>query len=203
MRLLAVNPREIATRTAPSATATTPTAAPQKQMDETIRALLMDVLPNVPDALAEEWLAPYVRELGAPQSYGRWLYILAGRPLDFWRNVSWDLERVDLVTLVQSKLTSSCNRTLTEMETAYFEGTPNPYSQQIPDGRERTLQAITFLQTHHVFPCPPAFLCLPNGMMEIIDGNHRMLAFVRAMKMHPPAANPVQSIWLGRSPDVP
>jgi hypothetical protein len=98
----------------------------------------------------------------------RWLYILAGRPLDFWRNVSWDLERVNLVTLVQSKLTSSCNRALTEMETAYFEGIPNPYSQQIPDGRERTLQALTFLQTHHVFPCPPAFLCHPNGMMSSI-----------------------------------
>lgn len=39
------------------------------QRDETIRDLLRDVLPNFPDALAEEWLAPYVNELGAPSIF--------------------------------------------------------------------------------------------------------------------------------------
>jgi hypothetical protein len=171
-------------------------------MDQTTRALLKDALPNFPDALAEEWLAPYVSELGVPQSSGRWLNILAGRSLDFWRNVSWSLERIDLIILIQSKLTSACNRALTEMEMAYFDGITNPYSKQIPDGRERTSRALTYLQTHHVFPSPPAFLCHPNGMVEIVDGNHRMLAFILAMKLHPPAAKPIQDVWLGRPPDL-
>jgi hypothetical protein len=168
-------------------------------MNEETRALLKKALPNFPDALLEEWLAPYVSMEGPPQSSGRWRGILAGKPLDFWRNVSWDLERVDLVSIVQSRLTPADNRALTEMESGYFEGISNPYSQQIPDGKERTLRALTFLQTHHVFPCPPAALCHPDGMMEIVDGNHRMLAFVRAMKMHPPAASPIQNIWIGRA----
>jgi hypothetical protein len=172
-------------------------------MDDKSRALLKDLLPNFPDALATDWLMPFVDELGAPRSSGRWLNILAGRPLKFWRNVSWTLERVDLVLIVQSRLTSGCNLGLTEMETGYFEGVSNVYSQQIPDGRERTLQALAFLEAHRVFPRPPALLRYPSGMMEIVDGNHRMLAFVRAMKMHPQAADPVQGIWIGQFPDAP
>jgi hypothetical protein len=170
-------------------------------MDETIRTLLRDILPNFPDALAEEWLAPYVSELGAPQSYGRWLNILAGKPLDFWRDVSWTLAGIDLVVAVQSSLTSACNAALTEMERAYFDGIANPYSQ-ISDGRERTLLTLTFLQKHRVFPNPPAFFCYPTGLLEIVDGNHRMLAFILAMRMHPPAANPMQHVWIGRSPET-
>ena len=60
-------------------------------------AILKEMLPNFPDALAQEWLAPYVDELGPPKSFGRWLNILAGKPLEFWSEVSWFLMRINLV----------------------------------------------------------------------------------------------------------
>jgi hypothetical protein len=113
------------------------------------------------------------------------------------------IERVDLVTLAESKLTPHDNRALAEMEMGYFKGVQNPYSQQIPDGRERTLQVVEFLQQHNIFPHPPALLYHLNGTIEIVDGNHRILAFILAMKMHPPAASPIQDVWIGRSPRAP
>lgn len=172
-------------------------------MDEMTRRLLRVALPNFPDALAEEWLAPYVIEEGPPTSSGRWLRILAGKSLDFWRSVSWRLETVDLVVLLQTRLTPASSRSLSEMEMGYFEGVSNPYSLGIPDGKERTLSALSFLQEHQIFPSPPAFLCHPDGMMDIMDGNHRILAFVRAMKMYPPSAKRNQDAWIGRYSDLP
>jgi hypothetical protein len=167
-------------------------------MDNATRTLLKEILPNVPDTLAEEWLAPYVAMEGPPQSHGRWLNIFAGKPLDFWRNVSWELECVNLVSILQASLTPDSNRALTEMESGYFEGVSNPYSQQIQDGKERTLRALSFLQLHHVFPCPPVLLRHPDESIEIVDGNHRVLAFVQAMKAYPPTANAVQKAWVGK-----
>jgi hypothetical protein len=98
-----------------------------EEMDDKVRDLLKDALPNFPDSLAEEWLAPYVLEEGPPKSSGRWLKLLDDKSLDFWRNVSWNLERVDLVALIQSKLTLRSTLRLTEMEMGYFEGVTNPY----------------------------------------------------------------------------
>jgi hypothetical protein len=70
---------------------------------------------------------------------------------------------------------------------------------EIPNGKDRTLSVLSFLQAQRILPFPPALLCDPSGMMDIMDGNHRMLAFVHAMKMHPPAADPIQDVWIGRA----
>ncbi|WP_146147849.1 hypothetical protein [Phyllobacterium sophorae] len=167
-------------------------------MSDTIRAITRSVFPNFPDELAEEWLAPFVTELGEPNSDGRWLNILGGRPLDFWRGVAWYKECVDLITLVGSALTQESNRTLAEMEMGYFNGVSNPYSQYMPNGRETTLQALEYLRTHQVFHSPPVLLCHPSGTIDIMDGNHRMLAYVLAVRENPPSANSAQFVWIGR-----
>jgi hypothetical protein len=65
-----------------------------------------------PAALAEEWIAPFVEELGPPTSSGRWLNILLGHPLEFWRNVSWTLEPIDL-RAVFAQLTFQSNFAIT------------------------------------------------------------------------------------------
>lgn len=169
-------------------------------MDERTRVIIAETFPNFPEPLAEEWLAPFVAELGAPRFPGRWQYILAGRGIEFWKTACWTLERVDLVDVVTAKLNPATMRMLGEMEMAYFEGIRTPYSQ-ITDGKERTLRALEYLKEHHVFPSPPALLYDSTGA-EIMDGNHRILAFVLARRMHPPAACREQEVWVTQVPEV-
>jgi hypothetical protein len=167
-------------------------------MDENMRLMIKGAMPTLPDALAEEWIVPFVQEIGAPQSSGRWLNILGGYPLEFWCDTSWTLETINLRGVVAGKLDFDSNFTLTEMERGYFDGIRNDFSISMPHGKETTLQALEYLRTHRIFRGPPVLLCLPGGRFEIMDGNHRMLAYVLAMRAYPPEADEVQEVWLGR-----
>lgn len=168
--------------------------------NEVARELLKRALPNFPDSLLEEWLVPYVLDL-VPSVTDRGLKILSGRTIDFWQTISWSLEKIDFVDVVQSRLTQVCIFALIQMDEGYFKGSENKYSREIPNGKERTLQALKFIQEHRVFPGRPVFFVEPNGALEILDGNHRILAFILAMKMYPPAADRMQEVWLGRFSD--
>lgn len=170
-------------------------------MDDAVRiSLLKKALPNFPGPLLNEWLVTYVADL-VPEVTARGWKILRGRSILVWRTISWNMEKVDLIAIVNSRLNRESNDRIVEMERGYFEET-NDYSQAIPDGKCRTLDVLKYLQANRVFPVRPVFLAELDGKLDIVDGNHRVLAFIRAMKMYPPAADPVQELWVGRFPEV-
>ena len=89
---------------------------------------------NVPDELAEEWLAPYVQELGPPTATGRWFYILAGRSPEFWRKVDWQLEAI--IELLSANFTPHAKSRLAIWQLHIFWGARMPIRKLVTVGNE-------------------------------------------------------------------
>ncbi|MDH4982164.1 hypothetical protein [Hyphomicrobium sp. D-2] len=167
-------------------------------MDERTRLLIAEAFPTVPEELATAWLAPFVKKLGPPQNSEGWLNFLLDYPLEFWRQVRWAKQQINLRDTVSGGLSSNGNATLGAMESGYYLGVPNNYAIEIPDGWKTTERALEYLREQGTFPSPPVLLETPQGY-EIMDGNHRMLAYVHAIRVVPPEAGEVQEVWIGRT----
>jgi hypothetical protein len=149
-------------------------------------------LPSFPEEVVEDWLAPLVGYAGWPPTpLSPWNAILLGRPLSFWRALSWEKTRVTL------NRWSLDPRSLAQIEgiiDAGAYGASNAYSQQIRDSRARFKNALRYVRERGHLPRPPVLL--HSGIQyTVADGNHRLAAyfFVGASPLGP-------TCWVGRSP---
>jgi hypothetical protein len=75
-------------------------------------------------------------------------------------------------------------------------------SRESPPTKESQLTPLTqqvigsALSEHRKFPQPLVFL-EENGAVELMDGNHRMLAYLLARGKNPESVDAIQPVWLG------
>jgi hypothetical protein len=158
-------------------------------------------LPGWPDDVIEQWLVYFANEpdLGwpPPEPLGnhRWARILGGRPLSWWREVTWKKERVkcDLACLSQ-KSRGIVTGMITDVNSGKVEAVT----------KRRFDHAFHYILNNAAFPKPAIAMKEPSGL-TVLDGSHRMGAFC-ALQMMPDAkfeelglnkAVPQQEVWLG------
>jgi hypothetical protein len=136
-------------------------------------------LPHLPDQIAQEWLAPYVRHEGWPPALddagtpvGRWKDLFLGRPLSFWASTHW--LRVDR-PLGEDDLSELSIQRIAGLLAAYVDGIQNKYADLIPDGPARFQDSLRYVQQHGVIPGAAVILDQPNGYV-VADGYHRLAA---------------------------
>jgi hypothetical protein len=130
-------------------------------------------LPDWPDDLIEQWLHYFANEsdcgwpLPEPLGNHRWNGILGGKPLSWWKNVTWEKETVtcDLASLTE-KARTDVSEIVTEMNT----GTASASTQR------RVAQAWIYIKDNGVFPRALVTMKKGDGL-RLIDGSHRMAAF--------------------------
>jgi len=76
------------------------------------------------------------------------------------------------------------NRGFQEMQRAYLAGENNMYTtlKTEGNGEKRHLRAMCYLMENGIFPKPIVLKRLEDGY-EIMDGNHRMLAWASGRKL--------------------
>lgn len=158
-------------------------------------------LPAWPDDVIDQWLVYFANEpdLGwpPPEPLGnhRWGIILGGRPLSWWREVTWKKEtmKCDLASLSQES-----RAIVTGMITEVSGGKADA------DTKRRFDHAFHYILNNAAFPKPVIAIKIPSGL-TVLDGSHRMGAFC-ALQMMPDAkfeqlkmkkAAPEQEVWLG------
>jgi hypothetical protein len=158
-------------------------------------------VPAWPVALVGEWLHYFANEsdLGwpPPEPLGdhRWSKILGGRPLSWWKNVSWKKETV----ICDPEHLS--DKSFEIIETMLRE----IGARQADDATKRRYQnALQGILEHGVLPGAIVAMRVPSGL-EIIDGSHRIGAFcgVQLMsdeffkKQNAKRPSLQQEVWIG------
>lgn len=158
-------------------------------------------LPAWPDDVINQWLHYFANEpdLGwpPPDPLGshRWGRILGGRPLSWWRDVSWKKEKVNCGLAGLSEKSKSI---VTSMITEVNNGTADESTLS------RFNDAFQYILHNVAFPKPIITMRVPSGL-NVLDGNHRMGAFC-ALQLMPDKkfeqlkmkkAAPEQEVWVG------
>lgn len=144
---------------------------------------LKATLPNFPDEVLEQWLQPYANSEGWPPSEsstatlsGRWRYLLKNKPLSYWQSLTW--EKVTRHISIHD-LHPQWQEIIVQMVFGAVQGQRNLYSNSITDLAVRFNRILAYFHEHGVFPAPPALL-IEDKKLTILDGNHRMSAYLYA-----------------------
>lgn len=164
-------------------------------------------LPNFPDNVIEQWLAPFAETDGWPPVKERWRNLLINTDLGYWRSTKWEWKEVSPNTL---QLSPNAENILYQLMRAYAEGENNLYAKSLGErGKERFRFQLHQLIDNGVFLYPPVLVDHGKGF-EIMDGNHRLAAyfvwlkwkenafFLSKLEKQPVTLRVNQPIWFGK-----
>jgi hypothetical protein len=158
-------------------------------------------LPDWPAGVIQPWLIEFANDPGMgwppPEPFGdhRWGRLLGQRPVSWWRDVSWTLERTSCGLAC---VTPKAQADILGIRKEIASGKPSDVT------RRRWSNIFRFLLNAGTFPVAPIVMRRPEGL-SLIDGTHRF-AVLSAMQVMPnenfislgvkkPALE--QEIWIG------
>jgi hypothetical protein len=137
---------------------------------------IKNTLPNFPDHVIDQWIAPFAKTEGWPPDYrsDRWKYILRKRDVEFWKDLSWKLEEFELSPDV---LNYQDLQMITDLVLADVKNVENFYSLSIPSSKERFWGICDYMKVYGVYPKPVIIMKIKNKY-SFLDGCHRYAAFL-------------------------
>lgn len=136
-------------------------------------AAILEDLPSWEEDVVEQWLHYFANEPDCgwppPEPLGkhRWGQLLGGKPLSWWKDVTW---KVDKVTCDLSSLTPRARTGVNEILAEMISGSADATT------RRRVQHPYKHILDNGVFPRLMVTMRRPEGL-SIIDGSHRMAAF--------------------------
>jgi hypothetical protein len=130
-------------------------------------------LPNWPDDVIDQWLLYFANEPDCgwpppdPLGNHRWSGILGGRPLSWWKEVTWKIETVDCSF---AKLSDKSRAIATELSASFIAKTADAITSK------RVKEPYIYIFENGCFPKPVLMMKVATGL-SVLDGNHRMAAF--------------------------
>ena len=165
------------------------------------RADIKRDLPAFPDGVVNQWLFHLAQQNDTgwpppdPLGLHRWAFILGHRPLPWWREVTWKLEKTDCSFAGLAPFTKTIVIRMLREKT---DGTIDK------DTGRRFDRAVKYILSKAEFEEPPVAMRLADGL-SILDGNHRVTAFCWLQMMtaeqfeklgsRKPALK--QNVWIG------
>jgi hypothetical protein len=130
-------------------------------------------LPNFPDEVIRDWLAPYAERIGWLPEEKNWNGILFDRPLTFWQQIVWSKKKIDLNKVKYSVVSE---KLFAEMKNAHLNKVENCYYRNV-GSKDRYVKSLKYLMSTGKFPRP---ICLlkEEEFYSVVDGNHRMVAYL-------------------------
>jgi hypothetical protein len=158
-------------------------------------------LPSWPEDVIEQWLLYFANEPDCgwpppePLDEHRWNRLLGGRPLSWWKNVTWKKQKVkcDLASL-SFKARTDVADIVSQMKSGVADAST----------KKRVAQSWLYIKDNAVFPRALVTMKIPDGL-SLLDGSHRMAAFnmVQEMpnaefaKINKKKAGLKQRVWIG------
>ena len=136
-------------------------------------------LPGWPDDVIEQWLLYFANEPDCgwppPEPLGnhRWNGLLGGRPLSWWKNVTWKKQKVKCK---QSDLTTKARADVADIVASMKDSTAGDST------KKRVSQPWLYLKDNAAFPRALVTMRKSDGL-SLIDGSHRMAAFSMIQEM--------------------
>lgn len=136
-------------------------------------------LPNFPDEVIRDWLEPFAKGLGWPPTKNvGWVEILI-EPLHFWQNTAWNKEKINPKDLPLTEFSTEIIKNIREF---YDLGIWNLAMHIMGrDGQQKYINSIKYIIEHGIFR-NPIILLKRKGGYDIVDGNHRFLAWFKVEK---------------------
>jgi hypothetical protein len=154
-------------------------------------AVIKADLPDWPDEVIEEWLLKLANrgpDTGWPPPERldghAWKYILGGRPLSWWKDVTWQLEEHDLKF---DALSQASRRIVNQMIDAHINGVANTYSTLL-DSKDRFESVARYIAENGTFPKPLVVMQLKDGLSVIDTSCDRIV--LKAAKRGSPTLAP-------------
>jgi hypothetical protein len=153
--------------------------SPQARQSKVSLAVIKNDLPAWPDEVIEEWLLYLANRDDTgwpppdPLGHQSWAYILGHRPLPWWREVSWTLEKTDCSF---GKLAHSTQVIASQIRTEITSGKTDAVTKRRFD------RAFHHILNNGTFEKPLIGIRI-EGRLSILDGNHRIAAFCGLQKM--------------------
>jgi hypothetical protein len=130
-------------------------------------------LPDWPTDVVDQWLLYFANEPDGgwsppdPLGVHRWNGILGGRPLSWWKHVTWNRQTVSCgLASLSDKSRGIASATIADIG-----------SRTADDATRRRYQnAMQYILEHGEFPGSVIAMQVPSGL-QVLDGNHRMAAF--------------------------
>jgi hypothetical protein len=158
-------------------------------------------LPGWPDDVIKQWLHYFANEPDGgwpppdPLGEHRWRNLLGGRPLSWWKNVTWE-RQAQACTL--DNLSPNARASVVDIVNTVNGGKADPITKRRFD------HAFNYILNNAAFPKPLITMKPPAGLI-LLDGSHRMAAFCALQKMPNEKfealklkkAVPQQELWLG------
>ena len=142
-------------------------------------AAIKNDLPAWPDEVIKEWLLYLANRDDTgwpppdPLGHHSWSYILGHRPLPWWREVTWKLEKTNCSF---AKLAQPTQAIVTKMLTEITSGKADAGTKRRFD------RAFHHILNNAAFEAPLIAIRTAGGL-SILDGNHRIAAFCGLQKM--------------------
>ena len=145
-------------------------------------------LPDWPDQVIELWLLKLANrgaDMGwpPPNPFGTsdWQYILADKPLSWWKQVTWKLLRRPR-SRFSGRSHKNSRSIVNKMLDAHVNGKENIYSNDA-NSKDRFVSAAQYIAENATVPQPLVGFDLADGL-SVLDGNHRMtgLCYCQAKK---------------------
>ncbi|MEO5667026.1 MAG: ParB N-terminal domain-containing protein [Bdellovibrionota bacterium] len=162
-------------------------------------------LPNTPIEIIVDWLSDFVGRAGWPPTQENTWGAILGKPRDlaYLRNLTWEKTHIQIRPGCFEE--NDFNRVL-EMIRGHVFGEHTLYSLFMSDGAERIKRCSEFLETNGVFPKPIILELSENGRFHILDGHHRLCAFlylygyitVSDPKVPCTTVKEFQEVWIAR-----
>lgn len=138
-------------------------------------------LPNFPSEVITTWIEPFAQTIGWPPCdndhslpTNDWKYILIKRPLQFWKALKWNKQEFHLSA---NSLSQKSLESVSSLVLGAVQNESNLFTISIPDYKERFEGIVKYLKLNFIFPTPPIVL-KENSVYHILDGNHRMAAYL-------------------------
>lgn len=131
-------------------------------------------LPQFPEEVLNEWIAPCARGNGWPPIGSVWVNVLLGLPIYAWAAMTWTEEDRPLDW---GDLSSDSVRIVRRLYDAHFNRDPAAAALVPQGGFARVMSAMAYLQEHGVMPGHIAVAEGPDGRLALADGYHRATAY--------------------------
>jgi hypothetical protein len=132
-------------------------------------------LPDWPDDVVDQWLVYFANEPDGgwppPNPLGdhRWSRLFGGRPLSWWKEVSWKKGQIACsLSNFSTKAQSDVNGIISDVASGKADAVT----------KRRHDHAFHWTLNNSTFPMPILVMMVEDGY-TILDGNHRMAAFSR------------------------
>lgn len=132
-------------------------------------------LPNFPDEVIRDWVEPYYEKHGWPPK-DTWNGVLFNENFEFWKEVEWKKESLDLTGI---KYSNEWLKVFNDLYNAYTQKNINDtfFGRELGEkGKTRWLSALLYILETGFFP-KPICLLFKNNEFSVVDGNHRFLAW--------------------------